>query len=263
MEYLCYKKEELELKKDEDQNLIKDIESEEESKKYENFYPEKDLINLDEKTITEKKSELSQKTTILGVYQSIESLAYKKNKEIKLCNNMSYMFYKCFSLIAIKNMSEFNTQNVIDMSYMFYECSSLIFLSDISDWNTENVIYMRNMFDGCTSLKFLPDISKWNTNSLKNISYMFHQCSSLASIPDLSKWNINNVYEMNSFLENCSSLISLPNLSKWKVKNKSIINMFKGCIQLSSLPELSKWNNNYSNYIFKSSCLILSFPLQD
>ena len=68
---------------------------------------------------------------------------------------------------------------------------------------------------------------------------------------------------MNSFLEACSSLISLPNLSKWKVENKSIINMFKGCIQLSSLPELSKWNNNYSNYIFKSSCLILSFPLQD
>ena len=41
-------------------------------------------------------------------------------------------------------MSEFNTQNVIDISYMLYGCSFLIFLSDISDWNTEKVINMSN-----------------------------------------------------------------------------------------------------------------------
>ena len=85
---------------------------------------------MDEKTITEK-NELSQKRIILWEYQLIESLEYKKNKEIKNCNNMSYMLYKCFSFS--KNMSEFNTQNVIDMSYMLYGCSLLIFLSDISD----------------------------------------------------------------------------------------------------------------------------------
>ena len=60
----------------------------------------------------------------------------------------------------IKNMSEFNTQNVIDMSYMFYGYSSLIFLSDISDWNTEKVINMSSMFNDCASSKFLSDISK-------------------------------------------------------------------------------------------------------
>ena len=81
-------------------------------------------------------------------------------------------------------------------------------------------------------------------------------------IPDLSKWNINNIYDTNSFLEDCSSYISLPNLFIRKVENKSIINIFKGCIQLSSLPDLSKQNNNYFNYIFKSSCLIINFPLK-
>ena len=94
------------------------------------FYQEYELINLDEITITEK-SKLFQKRAILGEYQLIESLEYKKNKEINICNNMSYMFYKCFSYI--KNMSEFNTQNIIDISYMLYGCSLLIFLSDISD----------------------------------------------------------------------------------------------------------------------------------
>ena len=69
------------------------------------------------------------------------------------------MFYKCF-FFFIKNMSEFNTQNVIDMSYMFYGYSSLTSLSDISDWNTEKVINMSSMFNDCASSKFLSDISK-------------------------------------------------------------------------------------------------------
>ena len=54
MKYLCYKKEEFKLK-EEDQNLIKNIENKEELKKYNNFYQEYELINLDEKTITKKK----------------------------------------------------------------------------------------------------------------------------------------------------------------------------------------------------------------
>ena len=53
MKYLCYKKEEFKLK-DKDQNLMKNIENKEDLKKYENFYQEYELINLDEKTITEK-----------------------------------------------------------------------------------------------------------------------------------------------------------------------------------------------------------------
>ena len=263
MKYLCYKKEELNLKKYENQNLTKNIEDEEESKKYENFYQENEIINLDENTITEKKSELSKKATIIEECQLIESLVNKKNKEIKNCKNMSYMFYKCFSLLAANNMSEFNTQDVTDMSYMFFKCSSLIFLSDISNWKTDNVSNMSNMFNECTSLKFLPDISKWNISNVKDISYIFCRCSSLASIPDISKWDINNVYKMDSLLEECSSLISLPNLSKWKVENKNVANIFKGCIQLSSLPKLSKWNNNFFYYISENSFLILNFPLQD
>ena len=53
MKYLCYKKEEFKLK-DKDQNLMKNIENKEDLKKYENFYQEYELINLDEITITEK-----------------------------------------------------------------------------------------------------------------------------------------------------------------------------------------------------------------
>ena len=37
---------------------------------------------------------------------------------------MSYLFENCFKLKSL-DLSNFNTNNVIDMSNMFYECSSL------------------------------------------------------------------------------------------------------------------------------------------
>ena len=55
------------------------------------------------------------------------------------------------------------------MSAMFWECYSLKSLPDISEWNTSNVKYMSRLFYKCKSLKSLPDISKWNTS---NVEYM-------------------------------------------------------------------------------------------
>ena len=46
---------------------------------------------------------------------------------------MSYMFYKCNSLISLPDLSKWNTENVKDMTAMFCECNSLIDLPDISN----------------------------------------------------------------------------------------------------------------------------------
>ena len=48
--------------------------------------------------------------------------------------------------------------SIIDMSYMFYKCESLISLPDISKWNNNNVTNLSYMLY-CKSLKSLPDIS--------------------------------------------------------------------------------------------------------
>ena len=50
---------------------------------------------------------------------------------------MGYMFYECENLINL-DLSNFNTNNVIDMSYMFYKCENLINI-DLSGFNTKNV----------------------------------------------------------------------------------------------------------------------------
>ena len=61
------------------------------------------------------------------------------------------MLSGCSSLINI-NLSNFNTQKVLDMSWMFYECLSLISIN-LYNFNTQNAKDMAIIFYGCSSLK--------------------------------------------------------------------------------------------------------------
>ena len=130
--------------------------------------------------------------------------------------NMDSIFYNCFSLISLPDISNWDTSNVIS-------------LPDISKWDTSNVIDMGSMFCCCLSLVLMPDISRWNTLNAKKIYYMFLGCNSLISIPDISKWNVSNANFINSMFSECLSLISTPDISKWNIKKKNILKtMFEG-----------------------------------
>ena len=45
-----------------------------------------------------------------------------------------------------------NINNVTDISFMFYGCFSLISLPDISKWKTNNVTNMSYMLRGCLNI---------------------------------------------------------------------------------------------------------------
>ena len=49
--------------------------------------------------------------------------------------NMYDMFYGCFLLSSLPDISNLNTNRVTNMNSMFRWCSSLSSLSDISNWN--------------------------------------------------------------------------------------------------------------------------------
>ena len=176
------------------------------------------------------------------------------------CENMSYMFNKCSSLISLPDISKWNTAKVTNMRNIFNGCSSLISLPDISQWNTKNVTNISYMFSGCSSLISLPDISKWNTQNVMKMNHMFYKCSSLKSLPDISKWNTNKVQNMSKIFYNCSSLISLPDISNWNTNNVRIMSgMFKECTSLLYLPDISKWN--IENVLFMDSIFYKCFSL--
>ena len=155
--------------------------------------------------------------------------------------NMKYMFYGCN--IKKINLFSFNTKNVKNMNNIFENCKNLKYL-DISFFDINNVSNMSEMFKGCSSLISFPDISKWDMKNMNNISEMFKGCSSLKSLPDISKWNLKNINDLSSLFEGCSSLISLPDISKWDISNLyDYRRMFKGCSALKTFPDISKFIN--------------------
>ena len=60
------------------------------------------------------------------------------------------------------------------MNNMFIDCDKLKYL-DLSNFNTEKVLNMSYMFSGNKSLKYL-DLSNFDTRNVKNIYDMFFEC---------------------------------------------------------------------------------------
>ena len=67
---------------------------------------------------------------------------------------------------------------------MFSGCSSLKSLPDISNWNTNNVINLNGMFESCIKLENLPDISKWNIDNVEDIDNFISNCSPSIQLPE-------------------------------------------------------------------------------
>ena len=103
---------------------------------------------------------------------------------------------------------------------MFFCCRNLKSLPDISNWDTNKVIDMNHMFATCETIKSLPNISKWKTNKVNNMTWMFSGCESLLSLPDISKWDISNMKfgGMEHIFYDCIKLSSLPKFYKDKDK---------------------------------------------
>ena len=170
--------------------------------------------------------------------------------------NMNGMFYGCSSLTNI-NLSNFNTQNVTDMGCMFNRCSSLKYIN-LSNFNTQKVTNMNGIFYGCSSLNNI-NLSNFNTQNVTNMSGMFFGCSSLTNI-NLSNFNTQNVADMEGMFSRCSSLtnISLSNFKTQKVTNMN--SMFSRC---SSLKYINLSNFNTQNVTNMNSMFYGCSSLKD
>ena len=105
-----------------------------------------------------------------------------KNKLTKTCG----MFYNCH-LLTILDLSNFNTQNVINMSCMFFNCNSLTYLN-LSNFNAQRVTDMSGMFYNCHLLTNL-DLSNFNTQNVINMKSIFYGCNSLKKNNIITKDN--------------------------------------------------------------------------
>ena len=219
-----------------------------------------DIENIDKQNIPNNILELK---LIINNYITNMSCMFHKSENLislpdihKLDTSNVYDMHSAFSLCEnlseIDNgISQWNLENCEDISYLFSTCYSLINMPDISKWNISKVKYMDYLFWGCTKIKSLPDISKWDTSNVENINYLFFNCILVSLLPDISKWNTSNIKYLSHTFGNCSSLIVLPDISIWDMKNAvTIDNLFIGCKNLFFLPDISKWNLTNIKNIF-------------
>lgn len=104
------------------------------------------------------------------------------------------------------DVSNFNTENVIDMHGMFYYCAKLTSLN-LSNFNTEKVTLMGDMFNTCQSLTEL-DLSSFDTKNLTEMYGMFYNCSFL-EVLNLSSFNTEKVEKMRGVFYNTIRLRKL------------------------------------------------------
>ena len=198
---------------------------EEYMRKYPDCSLKEELMN--EKEIKECEIKINDKIITFNYYYKFTNKGTYTIKYIfrNYLTNTNYMFYNCSSLINI-NLSNFNTENVINMGCMFDGCTSLANIN-LSNFNTQNVTNMKFMFSGCSSLSNI-NLDSFNTGKVINMECMFFGCSSLTNI-NLCNFNTQNVTSMKFMFSECKSLSSI-NLSNFNTQN--VINieyMFDGC----------------------------------
>ena len=141
---------------------------------------------------------------------------FKHNNNKNECNVVSDLFpFNTYLFDSIPN-NNFQNNKIMDndfnlnikisaMNEIFSNCTSLISFPDISNWDTNDVIDMNKIFYNCRSLSSLPDISKWNTKNVIDMSNIFYNCSSLSLLPDIS----NGVLRMLKILVKCFIIVHL------------------------------------------------------
>lgn len=187
----------------------------------------------------------------------ISSTSYKS--EVKIVNIASKVepistrswFENCTNLIAINNIANLDTSNVINMDSMFEGCSSLTSLN-LSNFNTSKVTNMRTMFCNCKSLTSL-NLSSFDTSNVTDMHEVFLFCESLRSI-NLSSFNTSNVTTMYMMFNGCSSLtlLDLSSFDTRKVlENGNFGWMFQNCTNLKTIYVGADWNLTGANNMFK------------
>ena len=160
---------------------------------------------------------------------------------------MNHMFSGCCNLKTIIFPKEPNTLKVNDMSYLFFKCTSLMELN-LSSFNTENVVDMNHMFAKCDNLKLL-NISSFSIKNTFNLNHMFYYCQTLENI-DLSSFSSKNkVNDMSFMFHGCSRLKTIELKNFESKQNINIMNMFSYCYSLENI-HISYISASNMKYLF-------------
>ena len=171
--------------------------------------------------------------------------------------NCSSMFYNINGIKKV-DLSEFNSENVIDMSKMFYYCTKLEEII-FGNLDTSNVVNMDSMFYYDSLITYM-DLSNLDASKVTSMNSMFLRCEGLISI-DLSKFKTSSsLLDITKMFNYCKKLeyLDLSNFDTSKVTLFSYL--FSSCYALKSV-NLNNLNTSSAEnmmYLF-GSCKVLQY----
>ena len=171
---------------------------------------------------------------------------------------MSFMFYKCNSLISLPDISKLNIYGIEDMNNMFYGCNSSLKLPDVYIFykNKKNIIFELTYKNKGKTKILGREFIKRNRNRCSiiynncefELKEYFEDIDINYNHKDLIKLKlllIHNIINMSYMFYDCSSLISLSinndtnlNISKSQIYIINMSYMFYRCESLISLPDI-------------------------
>ncbi|ERJ57376.1 hypothetical protein M472_01215 [Sphingobacterium paucimobilis HER1398] len=199
-------------------------------KSMENAYSNSSLENVSAEDIPD----LSGVTSMEGMFRSSGSLLSVRHIGLWDTDNVKNMS-SLFSSAALFNedISHWKTSNVENMSFMFWQAGA--FNHALDSWNTKNVTTMSNMF--CGAEVFNQDLDSWNTSSVTDMHGMFEGAKAFNG--NIGSWDIRNVTNMSMMFESTESFNQ--NISNWKIDAADNMEyMFQHAKVFNQ--DLSQWN---------------------
>lgn len=156
--------------------------------------------------------------------EEIDITNLKNTNKIKDMNNL---FYNCLNLKNIIGLKNLKTDNCENMSWMFYFCSNLKDIN-VSNFNTEKVIDMKNMFKS-TGIEEI-DISNFKTKNVNDFNSFFELCINLKKIIGLENLDFTNATGYSQMFCNSDFPSKLEELNLSNIKFNKCNNRYCTCL---------------------------------
>ena len=158
------------------------------------------------------------------------------------------MFEGCRSLKEL-DLGEWNPENCTSFASMFYGCWSLRNVGDISGWDTGKVTSMSSMFGECIAMQSISDLSGWDVSKVTTVANMFSTCSSLKEVT-IKDWNLALCTTIATMFRYCYNLekITFTGWDMPKLTSTAPAQFLGDCYRLKDVyPSPIKLNHSYAN----------------
>lgn len=190
-----------------------------------------------------------------GVYADVQSVIVKDVISPVSTAYWFYFFESCMNL----ELTNLNTEQVIDMQYMFHRTGRLgigdFTIIGLDSWDVTNVTSMQNMFayTGIYATSYdIGDLGNWNVSNVTSMRAMFLSAGMRATtftMGDLSRWNTSGVSNMASMFSTAgknADKFDIGNIGSWNVsKVMSMGDMFREAGSESDtfyIGDISNWD---------------------